>query len=106
MNESTSQIATTNWALHAEIQVVDEVSNIKVLEANPIPPKIPECYIFESIDLKVPNSLILHEFKDPFEVHCSIYKRELELNQKLKLCVLNSIPFRWPRYGGRDNGKK
>ncbi|RXI01200.1 hypothetical protein DVH24_001434 [Malus domestica] len=59
LNESPSQIATTNWALPAKIQGVDELPNFKVLEANPIPPKIPKCYIFESIDLKVPRGVYL-----------------------------------------------
>ncbi|KAB2628602.1 hypothetical protein D8674_033397 [Pyrus ussuriensis x Pyrus communis] len=89
LNEPTSQIAITNWSLPADIQAVDEVSNVKMLEANPSPLDIPECYILNTTDSKVPNSFILYEFKDPFE-----------------LCMFNSLSVRWPRYGGRDNGKK
>ncbi|KAB2632678.1 hypothetical protein D8674_028925 [Pyrus ussuriensis x Pyrus communis] len=100
LNESLSQRAITNWSLYADIQVVDEVSNIKVLDANPSPLDIPECHILNATDSKVPNSFILHEFKDLLNPMTKIWwkrqRKKMKNRKKSKALKLKNQKYAVP----------
>ncbi|RXH78505.1 hypothetical protein DVH24_002023 [Malus domestica] len=104
-----SQITTNEKSLSEEIQIVDRVLNFKAFEENPCQPKIFDCCIFESIDSTILDSLILHEFKYHFEVHCSKYGREFGIEAKIEVvhAQRTSLPMAkiwWKRQ--RKNMKK
>ncbi|RXI00044.1 hypothetical protein DVH24_030534 [Malus domestica] len=106
LHDLTSQITTNEKSLSEQIHIVD-----RCLKKIHLHQKTFASYIFESIDLKVPNSLILHEFKDPFEVHYSNYRREFVIESIIEVMYdqRTSIPMAniwWKRQRKKNEEKE